>query len=63
MLAIEHFGLSAHELKNIIIYGFKRSFFPGSYTAKRDYVRQVIDYYERVTAAAAETADAAGRTG
>lgn len=63
MLAIEHFGLSAHELKNIVIYGFKRSFFPGSYTAKRDYVRQVIDYYERVTAAAAETADAAGRPG
>ena len=48
MLAIEHFDLSARELKNIIIYGFKRSFFPGSYTEKRDYVREIIDYYDGI---------------
>jgi len=48
LLAIRHFGLTSRELKNIIVYGFKRSFYPGSYTKKRDYVRQVIDYYEEV---------------
>ncbi len=48
LLAIRHFRLSRRELKNIIVYGFKRSFYPGSYTKKRDYVRKVIDYYEEV---------------
>ena len=37
-----------YNLKNSIIYGFKRSFFPGSYLKKRQYVRRVIDYYEEV---------------
>jgi len=46
LLATEHFRLSAHELRNIVIYGFKRSFFPGSYRDKRAYVRQVIDFYD-----------------
>jgi adenosine deaminase len=32
----------------MLIYGFKRSFFPGSYLEKRKYVRQVIDYGDRV---------------
>jgi len=47
-LAAEHLGLSRHDLKSIIIYGFKRSFFPGSYLRKRQYVRQMIDYYDAV---------------
>lgn len=41
--AVETFGLSARDLKDVLIYGFKRSFFPGSYPAKRAYVRQVLD--------------------
>jgi adenosine deaminase len=48
MLAVKHFHLSAKELKNIIVYGFKRSFYPGSYIKKREYVRKVIDYYEEL---------------
>ena len=48
MLAVEHLGLDRHDLKSIVIYGFKRSFFPGDYLRKRQYVRQVIDYYEQV---------------
>jgi adenosine deaminase len=48
MLAAETFGLDRKVLKNIIIYGFKRSFFPGTYIEKRDYVRRVINYYESV---------------
>jgi adenosine deaminase len=47
-LAVKHLGLNRHDLKSIIIYGFKRSFFPGSYQRKRVYVRQVIDYYESI---------------
>jgi len=47
-LAVEHFALDSHDLRHIIVYGFKRSFFPGTYLEKRAYVRQVIDYYEKV---------------
>ncbi|MEZ4464818.1 MAG: adenosine deaminase family protein [bacterium] len=46
MLAVQHLDLDAHDLKSIIVYGFKRSFWPGTYLEKRAYVRQVIDYYE-----------------
>ncbi|MCC7200121.1 MAG: adenosine deaminase family protein [Gammaproteobacteria bacterium] len=49
-LAVDSLGLELHDLKSIIIYGFKRSFFPGNYLQKRQYVRQVIDYYDRVAA-------------
>ncbi|MFZ9060855.1 MAG: adenosine deaminase family protein [Steroidobacteraceae bacterium] len=48
MLACQHLGLDHHDLKSVVIYGFKRSFFPGSYLRKRHYVRQVIDCYERL---------------
>ncbi|MBN1879390.1 adenosine deaminase family protein [bacterium] len=47
-LAVKHFKVDRKQLKNIIIYGFKRSFFPGSYPEKRAYVRRVIDYYEKL---------------
>ncbi|MDJ0836978.1 MAG: adenosine deaminase family protein [Acidobacteriota bacterium] len=44
-LAVDNFGMSNRDLKSIIIYGFKRSFFPRDYRQKRIYVRRVIDYY------------------
>lgn len=47
-LATDNFPISAKQLKNIIIYGFKRSFFYKPYSEKREYVRKVIDYYERL---------------
>lgn len=47
-IATEAFRLDSAMLKNIIVYGFKRSFYPGTYIEKRTYVRQIIDYYEAV---------------
>jgi adenosine deaminase len=45
-LAMKHCGVGPNALKRSLIYGFKRSFFPGSYLEKRRYVRGIIDYYE-----------------
>ncbi|MFH1654023.1 MAG: adenosine deaminase family protein [Pseudomonadota bacterium] len=47
-LATSNFDISPDQLKNIIIYGFKRSFYPGPYPEKRAYVRKVIDCYDRI---------------
>jgi len=44
--AVETFDIKSKELKDIIAYGFKRSFYPGTYLKKRNYVRQVLDAYE-----------------
>ena len=35
-------------MRDILIYGFKRSFFPGTYLEKRAYVRKVIDFADRL---------------
>jgi adenosine deaminase len=48
--AVETFRLNPRELKDVLIYGFKRSFFPGSYPAKRAYVRDVLNHMERIFA-------------
>ena len=47
-LAVDAFGMSLDQVRNTIIYGFKRSFYPGSYREKRAYVRKVIDHYDAV---------------
>jgi len=46
--AAEAFSLNDRELRDILIYGFKRSFFPGTYLEKRTFVRQMIDYADSV---------------
>ena len=46
--AVDLFDLSLNDLKHILVYGFKRSFFPGTYLDKRKYVRGVIDFYQAV---------------
>lgn len=48
LLALDNFAIDPKTLKNIIIYGFKRSFYYDDYTRKRAYVRQVINYYEEL---------------
>ncbi len=47
-LAVRTFRMTARQLRSTIIYGFKRSFYPGSYAEKRAYVRQVIDRFDQV---------------
>ena len=45
-LAVQHLRMTPRELRNVVIAGFKGSFFPGSYIEKRAYVRRVLDQYE-----------------
>jgi adenosine deaminase len=46
--AVDAFGLDPRALKDVLIYGFKRSFFPGSYPQKRTWVRSVLNHMEDV---------------
>lgn len=48
--AVEAFKIEPGALAHLLVYGFKRSFFPGSYTEKRAYVRQVLDFRDEVFA-------------
>jgi adenosine deaminase len=47
-LAIDEIGLSPRQLRECVFHGFKRSFMPFRYLEKRDYVRKVINHYERL---------------
>jgi len=48
--AVNTFNITPRELRHFVIYGFKRSFFPGPYKDKREYVRKVIDFYANIEA-------------
>jgi adenosine deaminase len=48
LIAIDKVRLTRKELRNLVIAGFKGSFFPGTYTDKRQYVREVLDRYDRL---------------
>lgn len=50
-LAVEHLPIDDRRLRNMVIAGFKGSFFPGSYREKRVFVRKVIDRYEALESA------------
>jgi adenosine deaminase len=50
MLAVKTFGLSPKQLKEIVITGYKRSFYFGPYTERREYSRKVMDWYDEVAA-------------
>jgi adenosine deaminase len=46
LIAIHQLKMTPRELRQVIIAGFKGSFFPGPYREKRHFVRQVINRYE-----------------
>jgi adenosine deaminase len=48
--AVEAFALTPQEVRDSLIYGFKRSFYPGTYLEKRAYVRQAINFANRLLA-------------
>jgi adenosine deaminase len=50
-LAVNKLGMTPRELRNVVVAGFKGSFFPGTYNEKRAYVRNVIDRYDTLAAA------------
>ncbi|MDD5656432.1 MAG: adenosine deaminase family protein [Elusimicrobia bacterium] len=50
-LVVRHAGLDRRQLRRLVIAGFKGSFFPGSFNAKRDFVAAVGRRYQRLEAA------------
>ena len=48
-LCAEHLTLNDSQFRDLVLAGFKRSFFHGSYSEKRAYVRRAIDLYDNVT--------------
>jgi len=47
-LIVSKLGLTRKELRNLIVAGFKSSFFPDSYVHRRAFVRQVIQRYSEL---------------
>lgn len=55
-LAVRELGITPTQFRNIVIAGFKGSFYFGSYTEKRAYVRKAIALYDRQTSNSANGA-------
>ncbi|MDP4535432.1 adenosine deaminase family protein [Alkalimonas collagenimarina] len=47
-LALDHFDIPFKRLKDMVAYGFKKSFFPGNYVEKRQYAKECLQYFDRV---------------
>jgi adenosine deaminase len=47
-LAVDHFDIPMKQLKDIVAYGFKKSFYPGQYIDKRNWAKNVMVYFEKV---------------
>jgi adenosine deaminase len=45
-LALAHFPIDSLTLRNIVLHGFKRSFYYHPYTDKAAYLKKVISYYD-----------------
>ena len=50
-LAVQHFGFTPAEVRNLVVAGFKGSFFPGDYREKRTFVRQVLNRIDQLETA------------
>jgi len=49
LLCTKHLTLTDSQFRDLVLAGFKRSFFPGPYGEKRAYVRRAIDLYDSMT--------------
>lgn len=47
-LAVDNFEIPLKRLKDIVAYGFKKSFFPGNYVGKRNYAKTTMQYFDKV---------------
>jgi adenosine deaminase len=47
-ILVNEVPITLQQFRNLVISGFKGSFYPGSYNEKRRYVRQVINRYEQL---------------
>jgi adenosine deaminase len=48
LTAVEKLRMTPREFRNVVVAGFKSSFFPGTYNEKRHYVRLALDRYEQL---------------
>ncbi len=47
-LAVDNFDISLKHLKDIVAYGFKKSFYPGQYIEKRNWAKNVMKHFDKV---------------
>lgn len=47
-LALDNFDIPIKRLKDIVAYGFKKSFYPGSYVEKRNYSKVNMHYFDKI---------------
>ena len=47
-LAVDNFDIQFKHLKDVVAYGFKKSFYHGSYIEKRNYAKRVMQYFDEV---------------
>lgn len=47
-LALDNFPIPLKRLKDIVAYGFKKNFFPGSYIEKRAYAKHTLEYFDTI---------------
>lgn len=47
-LALDNFEIPLKQLKDIVAYGFKKSFYPGSYVEKRAFAKLNMQYFDKV---------------
>jgi adenosine deaminase len=48
LLALSHFDIPLKRLKDIVAYGFKKSFYPGNYVQKRQYAKTNMQYFDKI---------------
>jgi adenosine deaminase len=49
-LAVDNFDIPVKHLKDIVAYGFKKSFYHGQYIDKRNWAKNVMKYFDKIAA-------------